>query len=226
MSDHPAAPPPGPRFRRADTGRVEAFSDGVFAIAITILVLDLHPPEHPPGGLAHALLEQWPAYLGYLTSFGYIGVIWLNHHQAFTRLRYTDGGLHAANLALLFTTAALPFPTAVLSTAFQHSFTDADARTAVLLYAVVAAAMCLSWYVLFRHLDRTPALHAAHMEPAFPRHGTVRSAAGVAGYLAAGLLGWAVHPAIAAVVFLLLPAFYGLTTEGLVRRRPVRTGSG
>ncbi|GAA1937490.1 TMEM175 family protein [Kitasatospora viridis] len=209
------------RFRRADTGRVEAFSDGVFAIAITILVLDLHPPAHPPGGLGHALLEQWPAYVGYLTSFAYIGVIWLNHHQAFTRLRSTDAGLHAANLSLLFTTAALPFPTAVVSTAFQHSLSDSDARTAVLLYACVAAAMCLSWYLLFRHLERTPALHVASMEPSFPRHGMVRSAAGVVGYLAAGLVGWAVQPVIAAVVFLLLPAFYGLTTEGLIGRRPV-----
>jgi uncharacterized membrane protein len=203
---------------RSDTGRAEAFSDGVLAIAITILVLELRPPEHQPGGLWRALLDQWPAYLGYLASFAYIGVIWLNHHQAFARLRFTDGPLHAANLALLFTTAALPFPTAVLSDAFKHSVSDGDARTAVLLYAVVAAAMCLSWYLLFHRLETNPALHSDDMASDFPRHGRIRSGAGVIAYLAAGFLGWAVQPLIAGAVFLLLPVFYGVTTEGLLLR--------
>src|SRR5262245_30065213 len=85
-------------FRRTDTSRVAAFSDGVFAIAITILALEMRTPEHPAGGLFTALLHQWPVYLGYVTSFAYIGVIWLNHHQAFTRIRTVDRGLHVANL--------------------------------------------------------------------------------------------------------------------------------
>jgi uncharacterized membrane protein len=60
----------------AETHRVEAFSDGVFAIAITLLVLDLRLPEHEPGGLLSGLIQQWPGYFAYLTSFLYIGVVW------------------------------------------------------------------------------------------------------------------------------------------------------
>jgi uncharacterized membrane protein len=76
--------PPG---RLSDSARVEAFSDGVIAIAITLLVLDLRTPV--PGtdqAWPSQLLHQWPGYLAYLASFGYIGVIWVNHHQLFTRI--------------------------------------------------------------------------------------------------------------------------------------------
>lgn len=69
--------------RLAVTGRAEAFSDGVFAIVITLLVLDVRAPDSAGSGLLGDLLAQWPAYLGYLTSFLYVGVIWLNHHALF-----------------------------------------------------------------------------------------------------------------------------------------------
>ena len=86
---------------RSDTGRAEAFSDAVLAIVITLLVLDLQPPEHRPGQLLTALLDQWPTYLAYLTSFLYVGVVWLNHKAAFNRISQMDRGLHWANLAIL-----------------------------------------------------------------------------------------------------------------------------
>jgi hypothetical protein len=86
---------------QTETSRVEAFSDGVLAIAITLLVLDLRPPAHAPGQLVTGLLGQWPAYLGFVTSFLYIAVIWLNHHQTFARIRTVDRGLHFANIAVL-----------------------------------------------------------------------------------------------------------------------------
>jgi uncharacterized membrane protein len=99
----------------SDTQRTETFSDGVFAIAITLLVLGLVPPHTPAGGLLDGLVALWPAYVAYVTSFTFIGVIWFNHHQAFTCVRFVDRGLHAANLGILFTTAVLPFPTVVLA---------------------------------------------------------------------------------------------------------------
>ena len=72
--------------------RLEAFSDGVFAIAITLLVIELHPPVLEPGEtLAHGLWLEWPSYVAYLVSFLTIGVIWLNHHRVFTRSSGSTG---------------------------------------------------------------------------------------------------------------------------------------
>ncbi|MFJ9030434.1 TMEM175 family protein [Streptomyces sp. NPDC102274] len=209
-------------FQTTDTGRVEAFSDGVFAVAITILALEMATPAHRDGGLLSALLHEWPVYLGYLTSFAYIAVIWLNHHQAFTRIRAVDRGLHVSNLVLLFTTAALPFPTRVLSDALQEPITGADVRTAVALYALVAAAMCAAWVWIYVQLTRRPRLLTPTVEAQYVPHGLVRSAVGVAAYLLGGGLGWAITPGIALAVFLFLPLFYFATSEGIPRRTPAR----
>lgn len=217
------------RFSRSDSARLEAFSDGVFAIAVTILVLEIHDPAHGRGGLAHALLAQWPAYLGYLASFGYVAVIWLNHHQAFARIRKVDRGLQAANLLLLCTTAALAFPTGVLSDALQENVEGADSQTAVLTYALIAAAMCASWLLMYTYLRRRPWLLDPAVEPAYVRHGQLRSAVGLAAYLLAGVIGWLTFPPIALAVFAALPVFYFVTSEGLpwrARRSRSRSRSG
>ncbi|MEV7127378.1 TMEM175 family protein [Streptomyces sp. NPDC093260] len=206
-------------FSRSETTRAEAFSDGVFAIAVTLLVLNLTDPPHRPGGLGRALLVQWPAYLGYLASFGYVSVIWLNHHQAFVRIRIMDRGLHAANLLMLLTTAALSFPTAVVADALQADLMDADARVAVALYAGLAAAMCLSWVVFYRQLARRPELLHPDAERTYVRHGRLRSWAGALAYAVAGLLGVFVAPLLAIGVFVVLPVFYFATSEGLPEGR-------
>ncbi|MEU2878664.1 TMEM175 family protein [Streptomyces sp. NPDC007070] len=206
-------------FSRSETTRAEAFSDGVFAIAVTLLVLNLTDPPHRPGGLGHALLAQWPAYLGYLASFGYVAVIWLNHHQAFVRIRIMDRGLHAANLFILLTTAALSFPTAVVADALRADLMDADARVAVALYAGLAAAMCLSWVVFYQQLARRPELLHPDAERAYVRHGRLRSWAGALAYAVAGLLGVLVAPLLAIGVFVVLPVFYFVTSEGLPEGR-------
>nr|WP_237501103.1 TMEM175 family protein [Streptomyces sp. SID8381] len=183
------------------------------------MVLNLTDPPHRPGGLGHALLAQWPAYLGYLASFGYVAVIWLNHHQAFVRIRIMDRGLHAANLFILLTTAALSFPTAVVADALQADLMDADARVAVALYAGLAAAMCLSWVVFYRQLARRPELLHPDAERAYVRHGRLRSWAGALAYAVAGLLGVLVAPLLAIGVFVVLPVFYFVTSEGLPEGR-------
>ncbi|MGW5352123.1 TMEM175 family protein [Streptomyces sp. NPDC004031] len=205
------------RFQRSETARAEAFSDGVFAIAATILVIGLVTPPHPEGGLAHALGRQWPAYVGYVASFSYIAVIWLNHHQAFVRVRTMNRGLHAANLLVLFTTASLAFPTDVLADAVQADVSGADAKAAVALYAGIAAGLCLSWVALYHRLYRCPGLLEPGVEPGYVRQGIVRSVIGALVYCLAGALGWLVTPLIALAGFALLPAFYFATSEGMPR---------
>ncbi|MGI8448758.1 MAG: TMEM175 family protein [Streptosporangiaceae bacterium] len=90
----------------AESTRVEAFSDGVLAIAITLLVLDLHTGEHS-GKVGHDLLAQWPTYLAYVASFIYIGVVWVNHHALFTRIAGVDGGKLSALLLYAVISAAM-----------------------------------------------------------------------------------------------------------------------
>ena len=95
--------------------RLESFSDGVFAIAITLLVIELRPPEVDVGEtLARALWQQWPSYFAYLVSFLTIGVVWLNHHWILEQVVQVDGPLLALNLNVLLWAALLPFPTAVV----------------------------------------------------------------------------------------------------------------
>src|SRR3712207_6692180 len=196
--------------RTAETGRVEAFSDGVLAIVITLLVLELDPPSEP-GAMLSELVEQWPGYLAYLASFGYVGVIWVNHHELFTRIQAVDAGLLWRNLLLLLTTSFLPFPTAVLSTAFQHG-TRSDQAVALALYCGVAALMATSWLILFQHLCRHPGLLRTGTTAGFVAAGRGRSLVGIAAYaVAAGSAAW--QPLVGLGVAAVLPVFYALTSR-------------
>ena len=131
-----------------ETARIEAFSDGVFAIAITLLILEIQvPPQTAHGGLRRALMNLWPSYLAFLASFMTIGVMWLNHHRLFTLINKKDDGLIAFNLLLLLGVTWLPFPTALLAEHLLGS--HADQRVAALVYAgsflVLAVVFNLMW---------------------------------------------------------------------------------
>ena len=113
------------------TGRTEAFSDGVFAIAITLLILEVNVPETAFDNLWRGIIDQWPSYLAYATSFITIGGIWLAHHGIFRRLQYANTRLMLINLLLLMAVSFLPFPTKLLAEAIHNS--DAE-RAAVIFY--------------------------------------------------------------------------------------------
>lgn len=102
-----------------DSRRAEAFSDGVFAIAITLLVLDLRLP----GGrqpLTDQLLHDWPQYFAYVVSFLTIGIMWMNHHTIFAHITRVDRPLLVINLLLLMGVVAIPFPTSLVAEHLQH----------------------------------------------------------------------------------------------------------
>lgn len=117
-----------------DTGRLEAFSDGVIAIAITLLVLEIHIPEAGAhsGHLLDELLRLWPSYLGYVTSFAVIGIIWLNHHRMYSYIRHTDHISLTLNILALMCVSFIPFPTAVLASYIQQ---PDDNHVAAVLYS-------------------------------------------------------------------------------------------
>jgi uncharacterized membrane protein len=136
---------------RNETTRIEAFSDGVFAIAITLLVIEIKIPSHEyvdRVGLMLALLEIWPSYLAYLTSFLTILVIWVHHHWIFSLINKYDHGLFYLNGLLLLFVTFIPFPTALLSEYLLHR----DARVAASFYTGVFFAISLSSDILWRHV--------------------------------------------------------------------------
>jgi uncharacterized membrane protein len=127
-----------------DTGRLEAFSDGVFAIAITLLVLELHVPKADEGQLWHGLVGEWPMFAAYLSSFLIIGIMWVNHHSMFKQIRRTDRSLLFLNLLLLLWTALLPFPTGLIADKLGEGGIDAKVAEAVYSANLTLAAIAFS----------------------------------------------------------------------------------
>jgi uncharacterized membrane protein len=164
MSTSAPDPPDPPEQRGTDfsTARLEAFSDGVFAISITLLVLDLGVPQPDSlhgQTLAGALAHQWPAYFAYLVSFLVIGIIWINHHAMCALARRVDRPTLFANLFLLLTVSVIPSPTRLLATYLTARRTDA--QTAAAVYAATMVAMGLAFTLLFISFTRDArALHA------------------------------------------------------------------
>ncbi len=135
-----------------ETARVEAFSDGVFAVAITLLALDIHVPRLdalPPGGLGAALLALWPALLAYVTSFATILIMWLNHDRLFEQIYRKDHGLLVYNGLLLMVITLFPFPTALLAEYLAHP--GPNARIAAAVYSAFSVVMALCFNALWRH---------------------------------------------------------------------------
>jgi uncharacterized membrane protein len=140
-----------------ETARIEAFSDGVFAVAITLLIFQIRiPPHEPPGGLLAALFNLWPSYLAFLASFMTIGVIWLNHHRLFSLILKDHDGLIVLNLMLLLVITWLPFPTALLAEHLRGPHDDQ--RTAGIVYAASLLAIAVVFNVLWRYACRLDAV--------------------------------------------------------------------
>lgn len=132
------------------TSRLEAFSDAVIAVAITLLVLDIKVP--PPGGhtnLGHALGQQWPVYAAYVTSFITIGIIWINHHAMISRLRQVDHAILILNLLLLLSIGVLPFATSLMATYLKQGHGQSLAAA---IYAGMFLLMSIAFATLNRHI--------------------------------------------------------------------------
>ena len=140
--------------------RLEAFSDGVFAIAITLLVLTIPTPDDFHR-LGHGLVQQWPAYAAYLVSFSVIGIMWLNHHTIFGHFDHVDRNLAYLNLALLATIVFVPYPTGIFGEALQRG---EGARTAAVFYSLVMTLNAMTWAALWLY----GSTHRRLLVPTFP----------------------------------------------------------
>jgi uncharacterized membrane protein len=139
--------------------RIEAFSDGIFAIAATLLVLDLGVPKPEPT-LLDGFLHQWPAYAAYATSFLTIGIIWVNHHAVLSRLHRVDRGLLFLNVVFLLFVALIPFPTKVLAHYLQSG--GDDAHVAAAAYGVAMILMGITFSILNYYSTARGLIEAQH----------------------------------------------------------------
>jgi uncharacterized membrane protein len=130
------------------TGRLETFSDGVFAIAATLLVLELAVSSGHD--LGHELVHLWPSYLAYVTSFVTIGIIWMNHHHTVSFIGRVDRTFLFVNNLLLLTVAFLPFPTGLVGKFLQ----DQGEQAATLAYAGTLVVMALLHQVWWQYARR------------------------------------------------------------------------
>jgi uncharacterized membrane protein len=132
-----------------ETTRLEAFSDGIFAIAITLLILEVRAPEvHDGRELKRALLAQWPSYGGYILSFLIIGVMWANHSHIFRLIKRADHTVSMINLLLLMTIAFLPYPTSVLA---RHIGNESTRGPATFFYSASILITAIPWSWLWMH---------------------------------------------------------------------------
>ncbi len=214
MSEEDAPPAPDrPGLRR--TARLEAFSDGVFAIAITLLVLDLAVPVSRESSrhLLDAISDEWPGYLGYIVSFSTVGALWLGHNAITDYLDRADITLLRLNLLLLFFVSFLPFPTRLLS---EYVTTDQAERVAVTFYGITlliaGALLSLLWrYALHARLIRPD---AKDEEISLLSH---RLTPGLAGYGVLIIVGL-FAPVASVIGYLLIALFFLIPLH--IRRRP------
>jgi uncharacterized membrane protein len=210
------------------TNRMESFSDGVIAVAITLLVLGItvpHPVAHPHAGqsLADQLGAAWPEYAAYVTSFITIGIIWINHHAMINRLRDTDHGILILNLLLLMSIGILPFATELMATYLRQPHGQA-------LAAAVYSGSFLLMSVLFATLNRHVMLRKAQMlteELTLERRRQIlgRALVGLIPYALATALAF-VSPYITLAICAIVAGFYAQPiASGLERPRASGVGS-
>jgi uncharacterized membrane protein len=189
-----------------DSRRAESFSDGVFAVAITVLVFNLLPIADKTAGnlTARTLGHYWPAYLAYVVSFLTIGIMWLNHHTMLSRVSKVDRQVLVRNVFLLMGVVAIPFPTALVA---DHLNDSSQGKVAAVTYGLVMIAIAIgyasTWVYLAAHQQELGARTTIRV----PRLATLRFTAGNAGYVAGTLIAL-VWPVAALIIYGLLAVYY------------------
>ncbi|MGN6743722.1 MAG: TMEM175 family protein, partial [Amnibacterium sp.] len=217
------AEPEAADLRLSPTARTEAFSDGVFAIAITLLVLEVHRPTDADltayRGLLGALLAAWPSYLSYLATFLTVGVIWLNQHGVFQKIRHIDRTLQWWNLMLLLLVSFTPFPNSLLTEFLKREgLLSTDARVAAAVYALVFAGATIPWLGIWLHLVKRPELLEPGWTAVYAKREAKRSTFGVVVYTVGIVIAGGV-PLLAIVLFVVAAVFYAATSGGSRSRR-------
>ena len=199
-----------PRRPGLSTGRLEAFSDGVFAIAITLLVLDVGIPDKDKREHLWGVLGQlWPHYGAYAVSFLTIGIMWANHHALMHQVQKAGSAVVYLNLLLLAVVSFIPFPTGVLADYLFHTGDDqvsaggANARAAAGLYGLTMVALAVSFTLLWWYLTRTPDVLVPGTDPVLLRRSLIVSGGGTCVYAVAAAISF-VNAYVASAIYALL----------------------
>jgi len=143
-------PQPAAQAQDKETGRLEAFSDGVFAVAITLLVLDLQVPklgEHATAmAVASALAHDWPSYMAFVTSFFTVLILWVSHHSIFQLVQKTSARLLFANGLLLMLTTVVPFTTSLVTEYLRYPAAKLACAVYGGVFVLMSLAFSLLWY--------------------------------------------------------------------------------
>jgi TMEM175 potassium channel family protein len=203
-----------------DTGRLVGFSDAVFAITTTLLVLEIRPPADDKN-LLHGLLSLWPSYLAYAVTFLFIGQVWANHHVMFDHIRAADRVVLLLNTLLLMVVAFLPFATSVLAGALRSGHGQ---RTAVVFYAIVFDLTALTFNAVWQYASRHRLLSEA-LDSAGATAISRRFQLALA-WLATGALLGALQPVLGLAVIVAFNAVYWLPIRGeSPAREPTQTSA-
>jgi uncharacterized membrane protein len=188
-----------------NNGRLEAFSDGVLAVAITLLVLDLHlDASAGHESVPTQLRQEWPSFAAYLVSFFFIGVIWVNHNALLALAARVDRVLLFYNLMLLMWVTTIPFTTSTFAAFLREG--GGDARWAVVLYGVAIEGMSISFVLILWRMI-THDLLAQPVDPAVGRKAVLRFGLGTLAYPVAVAIGL-LSPPVMLLVFVALAAYY------------------
>lgn len=197
----------------SDTVRLEAFSDGVFAIAITLLVLEFKVPQISGTTLTlgRALARQWPSYFGYALSFMTIGIMWANHHNIFKYVRKSNHTFRMLNIILLMVVSFLPYPTSVLADYIRE---PTASRTAAVLYSSSLLGMALMFNAVWWYAVRHGELIARDADPTAVKSISRSYPIGIPAYAAAIAIAFVSTTAClvwvgALAVFFMLPERHG-----------------
>ena len=216
----------GPAGRGDDTSRIEAFSDAVFAIAITLLIIEIgvpHLDDEPPGTtLPQALVGLWPSFLAYVISFLQIGVIWANHHNRFRFIERSDHGLLFLNILFLMCVAFVPFPTALLAEYLEG--TAAERETAGVIYAGTLAVTAVFFTLLWIYAATNRRLIDRSLDTSLLRAMTRRYLLGTVAYVFVFLLAF-VNVAASLALIVALALLFVLPEPGdrVRKEAPART---
>ncbi len=184
------------------TNRLEAFSDGVFAIAITLLVLELNVPEGDH--LWHQLRDEWPSFAAFFVSFWVIGIIWVNHHGVLDHLARADRGVLYLNLLLLFTVVFIPFPTALLA---DHLKSGEDESVAAVVYSAAFVAMSVAYGLLWTYITNRKELLGVQLTDEEIKHISRRFLIGNPLYVVQLIVAF-ISPAVVLVINAALAVYY------------------
>ena len=198
------------------TGRVEAFADGVFAIAATLLILnvDAQIADDVPD-LGEKLLHIWPSYLAYAVSFVTIGIMWINHHTVMSQLGKVDRRFLVATVGLLMCIAFVPFPTRLVA----ENIRGDNAEPAALAYGFTMVATAIMFNITWFYASRGKRLLRPDADPAVVSGLNRAYLPGPWIYLAATLIAFA-SPVASVIVFLALALFYVVESSVLGSNSP------